>query len=605
MCGILCVYSPNNTKQLNIDKCKSALELLQHRGPSQTNDMYKENIYFGHKRLSIIDLEGGNQPLRYEHNGIIYTICYNGEIYNMNQLKEDLINLGYTFSSMSDTEVVLVSYIAYGKECEKYLDGIFGFVIHHENTIFCSRDHLGVKPVYYYYKDDLCIIASEIKAILHYLGTTLVDKHGLVELLALGPSITPGKTIYKDIYMLRSGHHFVLSNELFYKERYWILKEKEHLDNFEETKIKVRKLVNKSVHQQLLSDVPICTMLSGGLDSSIITALASQYIRDLSTYSITYEQQNKYFKANDFQVDQDDYYIGKMQEKYTVKHQTVVLSQQDLIDHLEQAMIARDMPGMADIDSSLLLFNKEIKRQHVVAMSGECADEIFGGYPWFYKEHLYNQKHFPWMQDIDKRLELLNANINKKDIKDYIYKQYKQSLQEIQHTCDIDEDSRCRRIMYLNSEWFMQTLLTRGDTQSMQQSIELRVPFASKEIFEYMYNVPWKYIHYQGKEKGLLREAFKDILPSEIYNRKKNPYPKTHSPIYASLITKLIRKAIKDKESVLHKLFDTSKLIEVIDSSGDSFSIPWFGQLMTGPQLLAYFYQIHLWAKHYHVQFVE
>ena len=535
MCGILCLYNKQRNVLEDCGKFNQMLHLLEHRGPDDSRTYFDSHVLLGHCRLSIIDLKGGKQPFEYTYQGKIYRIIFNGEIYNMNELKKHLIDLGFHFSSQSDSEVLLVCFIAYREKCLNMLDGIFSFVIYYDDQIFACRDHLGVKPLYYYLKENDLIIASEIKAILMYLGKCVVDKTGIKELLGLGPSLSPGKTLYKDISSLRPAHYLFYDGNDCIIDRYWCLQKKPHLKSYEETVQDVRYLVNQSIQRQLLSDVPISCMLSGGLDSSIITALSSQYVNNISTYSIDYLDQEKYFKPYDYQLTRDSDYIDEMVERYHSHHNNVVLSQKNLIIFLKQSMIARDAPGMADIDSSFLLFCKEIKRHHKVVLSGECADEIFGGYPWFYKKELYSLDTFPWIRDIDQRLDLLNENIKKLNIKDYVQNQYYQTLQEIDYLDQSFYDTNKRKMIYLNIEWFMQTLLTRSDSQSMYNAVELRVPFASKDLIEYMYNVPWSYMHKDQQETSVLRDAFKDFLPKDIYNRKKNPYPKTHSPFFEQL----------------------------------------------------------------------
>ncbi|MFR6667625.1 MAG: asparagine synthetase B family protein, partial [Thomasclavelia spiroformis] len=339
-----------------------------------------------------------------------------------------------------------------------------------------------VKPLYYYHKNDLFIFSSEIKCILMYLQRCIVDKTGVKELLGLGPSISPGRTLYKDIYSLRPGHYMNVYSNFKEIKRYWHLKRLKHTRNYEETVYDIRSLVNHSIKQQLLSDVPVSCMLSGGLDSSIITAVASQYVSKLSTYSIDYQDQDKYFQPYEYQTTRDEHYINEMLDRYSTNHKTVTVSQKQLVMALKDSLIARDAPGMADIDSSFLLFSKEISQHHKVVLSGECADEIFGGYPWFYRQDLINVKGFPWMREFDKRMELFNDNVKTLNIENYVLDKYYQTLDEIDYYDQNFEDEHKRKMIYLNIEWFMQTLLTRSDSQTMQSSIELRVPFANKDI---------------------------------------------------------------------------------------------------------------------------
>lgn len=597
MCGILGLFHPCQDISNKQKEMQEMLALLKKRGPDDENIFISEHCILGHRRLSIIDLEGGKQPFCYTHLNKEYWISYNGEIYNMNELKQQLIDDGYHFYSQSDTEVILISYIAYGKKCVEYLDGIFSFIIYHENNVFVARDHLGVKPLFYLYKDHELLVASEIKCILKYLKKAVVTDNGIKELLGLGPSVTPGKTIYKDIHSLAPGH-YLCANELGISITcYFQLEKRTHPHSYQETIRHVRHLVNKSIHQQLLSDVPISCMLSGGLDSSIICALASQYNNNLATYSVDYQQQAEHFQAYAYQTSRDEDYIQAMIDRYQNKHTSITLSQEDLVNSLEEALVARDMPGMADIDSSFLLFCKEIGKNHKVVLSGECADEIFGGYPWFYQ----NQDCFPWIRDIENRNELYSDYVKQLDIPLYVKDSYQYSSYIHHNSSDSSLDAPKRKMIHLHYQWFMQTLLTRADSQSMRASIEQRVPFASKEIIQYMYNVPTSYMYHNGVEKSLLREAFKDLLPESIYGRKKNPYPKTHHPKYTQYIQDLLLQSLQEKENILYKLFDIKKLKEVI-TDPSSFKTPWFGQLMTGPQLLAYFYQIYLWGKIYQIQ---
>ena len=595
MCGIITIC--NYSKQLlhYDEKIMTMTKLLQKRGPDHTGYFMTPHCLMGHTRLAIIDLKNGNQPLLYTHQQKTYRMVYNGELYNMIEIKNHLIELGYSFQTTSDSEVVLAAYIEYQENCLDLLEGIFAFVIDDGEKLFAARDPLGVKPLYYTLKDGTLLIASEIKSLLSYLGEAVVDEQGVKELLGLGPSLTPGLTVYKNIYSLRPGYFLYFQKDI-HTQCYWKLHDEKHDENLPDTIAHVRHLVIESIQHQLLSDVPLSCMLSGGLDSSIITAITSQYIRPLATYSITYEDQDKYFQAYDYQTTMDDDYIQKMTSRYKTHHQSIILKQSDLVDALKEALIARDMPGMADIDASFLLFAKEISNQHKLTLSGECADEIFGGYPWFYKKELYQQPYFPWMRDLDKKLDMFNEKVKKLQLKDYIIDRYTKSLQEI------PTDQPKKQMIYLNTQWFMQTLLTRADSQTMRASLEVRVPFASTKILQYLYNMPTEYMFVNGEEKGILRQAFADFLPSEISHRKKNPYPKTHSPLYSQLIEDKLKESLKDPSNILFQFFDRKKLQTFIDTHGQSFTVPWFGQLMMGPQLMAYFYQIYLWGKIYHIQ---
>lgn len=256
---------------------------------------------------------------------------------------------------------------------------------------------------------------------------------------------------------------------------------------------------------------------------------------------------------------------------------------------------------MADVDSSMLLFCKEIKKDVKVVLSGECSDEIFAGYPWFFREDALNSNTFPWSIALLERQNLLNENLAKKiNLKEYVDIRYKQTLDKIEFLdIDSEETREKRKISYLTMYWFMQTLLDRTDRTSMYNGLEVRVPFCDYRLVEYLWNIPWELKSLNGREKGLLRYIVKDILPSEIVNRKKSPYPKTHNPNYLEKVKNMLINIMNNKNAPIKMLLNEKYINEIIDTNGKSFSRPWFGQLMTGPQLMAYLCQVNMWLEKY------
>lgn len=598
MCGFTGWYNPKENLLKKKKIIKKMNKTLKYRGPDQTGYYYDKNLLLGHQRLSIIDLKNGKQPMNYKN----YTIVYNGEIYNTCELRDDLIEKGYVFLTNSDTEVILKGYVQYKEKILDKLEGIFAFMIYDGSNIFIGRDRFGVKPIFYTKVNDNFLFASEIKALLkNDLVKPIIDKNSLQELLALGPSKTPGSGIFKNIYELRPAHYLKYEQNKIIIKRYWQVKEEEFNDTFEECTKNVNKLLTDSIKRQMVSDVKICTFLSGGMDSSIISAVCSRELNDLNTFSIDYEDNQKYFKSNEFQISTDKQFIELMSNTFKTKHHYKIINQKKLAKTLKESVIARDYPGMADIDSSLYWFSKQIKKKFKVALSGECADEIFGGYPWFYNEKIRNRKYFPWIDSIDERNNLLNKELKEKlNLKKYIELKYKETLKEVPK-CKDKSEQQYKNLFYINMIWFMPTLLERKDRMTMRASLEARVPFADTKLIEYLWNVPTSYKLYNGIEKGLLRKSFENLLPSEITNRKKNPYPKTHNPKYTKIVKKLLKKELKNKNSILYKIFDKEALTNLIESNGSSFKNPWFGQLMTGPQLLAYLYQFSYWARKYKI----
>ena len=387
---------------------------------------------------------------------------------------------------------------------------------------------------------------------------------------------------------------------------YWKLESKPHTDSFETTCKNVYSLLNDSINRQLVSDVPLCAMLSGGLDSSIITAYICNYYKKnnlpkLDTYSVDYVDNDKNFTKNDFQPNSDKEYIELMVKNFDTNHHKIVIDTPELANALEDAMIARDFPGMADVDSSLLLFCKNIKKDASVAISGECSDEIFAGYPWFFREDALKSGTFPWSIALDERQTLLNSDIsNKINLKEYIDYRYHESLDKVEILdCDSKETQEKRKISYLTLNWFMQTLLDRSDRMSMYNGLELRVPFCDYRLVEYMWNVPWEIKALNGREKGLLRYVVRDLLPQKIVNRKKSPYPKTHNPTYLKTVKEMLSNIMQKKDAPINMLLNRKYILEILETNGTAFTRPWFGQLMTGPQLMAYLCQVNMWLEKY------
>lgn len=589
MCGITGWVDYKRSLEGERDVVTKMAETLAKRGPDDNKVWIKGNVAFGHKRLIVVDPEGGKQPMTCLKDETNYAICYNGELYNTEDIRKELLRRGYTFKGHSDTEVLLASYIEWKEECVDHLNGIYAFAVWDEQKeqVFIARDRLGVKPLFYKYDSGRLLFGSELKAILSHPDVKAeVTLEGLSEIFGLGPSRTPGHGIYAGIKELRPGHAMTFSKNGLCIWRYWNVESKKHEDSFEETVEKTRFLLQDAITRQLVSDVPLCTFLSGGVDSSAITAIAAkEYERSgkgqLHTYSIDYEDNDKYFKANAFQPNSDAPFINLMTETFQTTHHRCVISNEKLAEYLTEAVLVRDLPGMADIDSSLLWFCREIKQDFVVGLSGECADEIFGGYPWFYREDDLQSSAFPWMRSTEAREQLLKKEWrNKLNLQQYVQRRYEESIQEVPILeGESPLEAKRRQLFYLNMIWFMTTLLDRKDRMSMGASLEVRVPFADHRLVEYAWNIPWEMKMYKNREKGLLRKALEGVLPHDILYRKKSPYPKTHNPHYTKAVTVWLQNLLTDKGSILHELFDKEQLSGLIQSGGSAFQTPWFGQL--------------------------
>jgi asparagine synthase (glutamine-hydrolysing) len=557
-----------------------------------------------HKRLAIIDLVSGDQPMIYEHKGENYVIVYNGELYNTEDIRKELKALGHKFVGHSDTEVLIHSYAEWGEHCLTKLNGIYAFAIwkEHSEELLLVRDRMGVKPLFYYLYDNGIVFGSEVKAIFaNPIARPIIDKESFREIFYLGPGKRNGSAVFKGIIEIKPGEYVKYRRGKIQTVKYWDLKSVPHNDNLEQTVEHTRWLVSDAIIRQLVSDVPIACFLSGGLDSSIITAVATEYYKrydkPMTTYSVDYRDNNLFFLKNSYQPDMDNPYIKLMVERTGSEHKDIILENSDLGEALYEATEAREAPGMADIDSSLLLFCREIRKKNKVCISGECADEIFGGYPWYHREELLYRDSFPWAYSLDLRSKLINPDVNLGDGEDFVRGEYLKTIGETDYLdSDAPADKRIREMFRLNMDWFMQTLLIRSDRMASYNGLEVRVPYCDHRLVEYAYNIPWHYKSLYGREKGILREAFKDILPYEIVNRKKSPYPKTFNPEFMTYVTEEVKRIIEDKSNPVNNLVNGKFLSELINS-GAGLSEPWYGQLMRLPQIYAYVIQLDYFLK--------
>lgn len=586
---------------------RNMAKTIRHRGPDEWGEYISEHCAFAHSRLSVIDPENGKQPLKRTVEGHEFAITYNGELYNTDELRDKLRSYGYRFSTHSDTEVLLYAYIHYGDDCGKYLNGIYAFAIWDSmrQRVFLCRDRFGVKPLFYTVRNNTLYFASEIKALFaHPAIYPELDSTGLCEIFAMSPSRTQGNGVYSGIEELKCAHSMSVSRRGICSKRYWQLESYEHADSYQETIAKTHDLVYDSIRRQLVSDVPIATLLSGGLDSSIISAVAALEFKKegkrLSTYSFDYEDNAKYFKSSHFQPDSDSEWVPKMVEVFNTDHTYLVCPNNKLTSLLEEAFIAKDLPGMADVDASLLYFCREIKKKHTVTLSGECSDEIFGGYPWFREEKAFKTPAFPWCYDLSCRENILKKDIAEKlNLTEYSRFRYDESIKEVPtFDGDNDEEKRRREISYLNINWFMTNLLDRKDRMSMASGLEVRVPFCDYRLVEYVWNIPWSMKNKDNISKNVLREAAKGILPENIRTRKKSPYPKTHNPHYEKAVKNMLREVISDSSSPILDFCDKAALMSLIDGSFD-YSKPFFGQLMAMPQFIGYILQVNYLLKKY------
>ncbi|MFC4776415.1 asparagine synthase (glutamine-hydrolyzing) [Paenibacillus sp. GCM10023252] len=611
MCGITGWIDWTRNLTHASDSLERMTETLALRGPDAAGTWISSHCALGHRRLSVIDPENGAQPMIRHTGDDTYVIVYNGELYNALELRAELASRGRQFTTSCDTEVLLVAYMEWGKSCIERFNGIFAFAIwsQTEQELFLARDRLGVKPLFYSRAGGLFLFGSEPKAILaHPAVAPEVGAEGLAEIFIMGPARTPGQGVYKHLTELKAGQCMTVDRSGVRVTTYWKLESKEHEDDVETTAKRVGELLRDTTERQLISDVPVGTLLSGGLDSSALTTLAVRYYEQtgqgkVHTYSVDYVDNDKNFQAHAFQPNADEPWINRMTTHLGTIHHPIQFDTPELVSALRDATLARDLPGMADVDASLLLFCREIKKGATVAISGEAADEIFGGYPWFHREEALNAGTFPWSLASSMRTELLSPDIAEwiKPL-DYIGDRYSQAIAEVPHLDGESEALRkMRQMSYLNITRFMPTLLDRKDRMSMAAGLEVRVPFCDHRLVEYVWNIPWDIKTAGDREKGILRKSLKGVLPDDVLTRKKSPYPKTHNPNYLAAVKEKVIAILDDPSSPLLPLINVKKVRELAESDSAKSNTPWFGQLMSGPQLFAYLYQVNVWLKEYKI----
>ncbi len=587
--------------------CEKMSATMKVRGPDASGSFSDETVAFCHNRLSVMDPKNGAQPMKAVFKGKEYVIIYNGEIYNSPELRTDLKEYGAEFKTNCDTETVLWSYIIYGDECPKYLNGIFAFAVYDitDRRVFLARDRMGVKPFFYTFLGSTFLFASEIKALLeHPKVSRKVDNTGLWQLVFLSPVTLSGSGVFRDIKELKPAQCAVVTDNGLKAWKYWKLEAKPFYGDAKTAQSVVGELLYDAVRRQTVSDVPLCTFLSGGLDSSVLTALAAEGYRSkgktLATYSFEYEGNRDSFKQSLFQPQGDDDFARYLARWLMTDHTVLTAPNNEIAECLIPATEARDFPGQADIDSSLLYFCSKVKKHHTVALSGECSDEVFGGYPWFYRPEMLYRDFFPWIHEPMQRASLFNKNFVKADEGfDVLSNEYKKIISDCSTLPYDSESMRTSRIAtVLSVGYFMTSLLERKDRMSMYSGLEVRVPFADHRILEYVYNVPWEIKFENGVEKALLRNAMTKYLPEKILWRKKSPYPKTHNPKYREKVTGMLKSCL-EKGGILSEVLEREVLKDVL--SGEDRT--WFGQLMSTPQLIAWLVQFDYWVEKYGVKF--
>lgn len=614
MSSIAGFFQPNTTYSKENEFCIRVIhdisQTLIHRGPDEQSYYYFSQGAFNHNYLLASYTPGTfphkMQPVTITHQGNTFTLLMDGFISNSEFLAMELECRQISTKEMSLEEILLYSYILIGVDFIKKVRGAFAIAIYNEGEkqLFLFRDALGLRPIFYTIKAGTLVFASEIKGLLAYPNIeAIVDQEGLTELLALGPARKPGSAILKGISEVKPGHYITYSFDGLKDYSFHQFEIKDHTDSYEDTLEHITYLLDQSIHGLKDSVMPISSLLSGGLDSSIVTAkLTNTSEIPLATYSLEFDNSRQHFRSNAFQPSLDAPYVQEMVTHLGTKHTIYNCNTNNQFDYLKKSVLAHDLPTMADVDSSYLYFCERIGKQHKIIFTGECADEIFCGYPWYHSD-VTDPKTFPWSSDASARTSLLNSDlISQTLLEECSYNSYQTTCAEIgldgQNT---PSEYLHQKTFYLTIRYFMQTLVNRGDRAAAFNSMDARVPFAHQELTEYLFNVPFEMKAKNSERKHLLREYAKGILPEDIRTRKKSPYPKTYDPGYEALVNHELLKALAKSDCPLHAFVDKSKAENFCRQIKD-LGRPWYGQLMAGPQLAAYYLQILYWLETYHVQ---
>jgi asparagine synthase (glutamine-hydrolysing) len=548
MCGITGWVSFHRDLSQFAHELEGMTETMSCRGPDAAGTWYAEHAALGHRRLAVIDLPGGAQPMSVDTPDGPVAMVYSGEAYNFTELRDELRRRGARFDTDSDTEVVLRGYVEWGEGVVDRLNGMYAFAIWdtRSDKLVMVRDRMGIKPFYYYETDDGVLFGSEPKAILaNPQADAVVTMDGLREMFAFAK--TPGHAIWEGMRELRPGHLAVVDRSGLRETCYWRLEVSEHTDSRDETVAHVRELLDDIIRRQLVADVPRCTLLSGGLDSSAMTAIAAGQLQEqgevVRSFAVDFAGQAENFRAEDISPTQDTPFVHAVAEHIVCRHEDIVLDGREMADPAVRAAAvgSRDFPvGFGDRDNSLYLLFKAIRSRSTVALSGESADEVFGGYPWFHNEQRMADT-FPWLASATSPINpvgLMHEGIvTALDLDAYKADGYRTALGEVPYKdSETGLDRRMREVCYLHLTRMVQSLLDRKDRMSMAVGLEVRVPFCDHRLVQYVFNTPWSLKTYDGREKSILRGATRDVLPQSVADRKKSGYPGSFDPAYLAAI---------------------------------------------------------------------
>ncbi len=587
MCGVVGWVDFDRDLSAEHPTIRAMTATMALRGPDAEGTWLGRHAALGHRRLAVIDLAGGAQPMAAEEDGApVAVLTYSGEVYNYRELREELRGYGHTFRTASDTEVVLRAYLQWGDACAERLNGIFAFGLWdaRRQRLLLVRDRMGIKPLYYYPTPRGVLFASEPKGIFaHPWVTPAVDQDGLRELLSWVK--TPGHGLYRGMFEVKPGHTVVVDRGGVHPQRYWQLETREHTDDLPTTIRAIRELLDDIITRQMISDVPLCTLLSGGLDSSAVTALAAGVLGDggpVRSFSVDFAGLTDNFQPDVDRGTPDTPFARELAGHVKAEHRNIVLDNAMMTDPLYRlgVLTANDKPvRLTDMHVSVYLLFSVIRQHSTVALSGESADELFGGYRWFHDGTAEKARTFPWLAAMPRRADGTEGNnelihpdlVGALDVDAYREAHYQQALGEVGRLPGEDPHERgMREVLYLGMTRFLQILLDRKDRMSMAYGLEVRVPFCDHRLVEYVYNTPWAMKTFDGREKSLLRAAVADLLPPSVVRRNKSPYPSPQDPRYEQVLRARLAQVVESPGSLTAQLLNLTRLRELVNEPLDS-----------------------------------
>lgn len=605
MCGIAGWVDWRRDLKQHPEVIGAMTRTLRHRGPDDQQTWRSTHALLGHTRLAVIDIDGGGQPMEYARpGGGRVALTFSGEIYNFVALRSELKSRGWGFRTRSDTEVLLVGYLHWGADVVQHLNGMYAFAVwdEQEQTLLLARDRLGIKPLFYAAVNGGLIFGSEPKALLaHPEVVAEVDATGLAELFALPRARTPGHAVYRGLNELRPGCVVVGGASGWTERPYWSLEARPHTDGFAETVAEVRRRLVAIIGRQVVADVEIGTLLSGGIDSSAITALAAERLGTrLTSHSVRLSGANGP-DGDTWRPSDDEPYAHLVADKLGLRRIVTEVDADALLAERDRGLRARDLPGWGDLDVSMYLLFRDTREVCTVALSGEAADEVFGGYTWQLDPRFVEHNSFPWMYGRQQPDTLLREDVRRELRPDqYREDRYRQALDEVPYLAGEDgERRREREVFYLGLTRWLGALLDRKDRMSMAVGLEVRVPFADHDLAEYLYNVPLEVKCRGGMEKALLREACRGLVPHEVVSRTKSAYPASRDASYLQTLRTLVLDLVSNPSRPVFDLLDRGAVRAAVASEARTLPGP---ITATTPAIgLSYILELDRWLELYQV----